>query len=309
MARKKTPQDKTFTLSHVQSRMVEASVKISMEEPEKVAYQHTVLCQTCLPYRNPSDETREWSRQQGNAFLKINAGEACNPVTGQWVKLGLPYGPKVRLVLSHLNSEAIRTASREVEVEDSMTAFIRRLQQRTPTGPEIRKFKDQLSRLAAATLRLAVAADGRSVQVNSQIIEAFDLWFPKDERQRVLWPSTVELSHKYFHSLTRHAVPLDERALAALSHSAMALDVYCWLAQRLHRVKGGQFIPWPALYEQFGQGYARLRDFRAAFLKVLKLVKLAYPAAKFGTGKEGMLLGNSPPPVRKRMVLIDSPKK
>jgi len=33
-----------------------------------------------------------------------------------------------------------------------------------------------------------------------------------------------------------HAVPLDERALAGLAHSSLALDIYAWLAQRLHRV-------------------------------------------------------------------------
>ena len=61
------------------------------------------------------------------------------------------------------------------------------------------------------------------------------------------------MSLDYFESLTRHAVPLDERAIAALAHSAMALDVYCWLAQRLHRIPEGkpQFVPWAALFEQF----------------------------------------------------------
>ena len=72
------------------------------------------------------------------------------------------------------------------------------------------------------------------------------LWFEKDESQRVLWPSTLRLSLDYYESLTRFAVPLDERAIAALAHSAMALDIYCWLAQRLHRIPEGksQLVPW-----------------------------------------------------------------
>ena len=59
---------------------------------------------------------------------------------------------------------------------------------------------------------------------------------PKDADQRVLWPSTVTLSADYFASLQQHAVPLDPRAIAALAGSALALDVYVWLAQRLHRI-------------------------------------------------------------------------
>jgi hypothetical protein len=58
----------------------------------------------------------------------------------------------------------------------------------------------------------------------------------------VLWPSTIQFSTRYFESLMKHAVPLNETAIARLSHNAMALDVYTWLAQRLHRVdeaKGG----------------------------------------------------------------------
>jgi hypothetical protein len=43
----------------------------------------------------------------------------------------------------------------------------------------------------------------------------------------------VRLSQEYFDSLTAHAVPLDERAISGLAHSAMGLDVYSWLAQRL----------------------------------------------------------------------------
>jgi hypothetical protein len=107
------------------------------------------------------------------------------------------------------------------------------------------------------------------VQVNTQFVSAFDLWFPKQADQRVLWPSTVRLSEEYFQSLGQHAVPLDARAVAALASSSMALDVYVWLAQRLHRVPAGkpQFVDWNSLHEQFGQGYDRIRDFRRRFLQ------------------------------------------
>src|SRR3954451_5963846 len=116
--------------------------------------------------------------------------------------------------------------------------------------------KAQLSALAAATFRMSVAYDDQqSIQVDAKVVSKFELWLIRDESQRVLWPSTLRLSLDYYESLTRYAVPLDERAIAALAHSATALDVYCWLAQRLHRIPDGkpQFVPWPALHEQFGQ--------------------------------------------------------
>jgi len=53
-------------------------------------------------------------------------------------------------------------------------------------------------------------------------------------------------------SLQTHAMPLNERALAGLVHSAMALDLYAWLAQCLHRVPRRQtyFVPWASLEER-----------------------------------------------------------
>jgi hypothetical protein len=69
-----------------------------------------------------------------------------------------------------------------------------------------------------------------------EIVTEFDVWSPKDERQSVFWNSYVTLSLDYFTSLQQHVVPLDERHIAALAHTAMGLDVYAWLAQRLHRV-------------------------------------------------------------------------
>jgi hypothetical protein len=82
----------------------------------------------------------------------------------------------------------------------------------------------------------------------------------------VLWPSTIRLSLDYFESLRKHAVPLNEADLGALAHSALALDVYAWLAHRLHRIppKEPVFIPWTALKAQFGPDYGRMIDFKRA---------------------------------------------
>jgi hypothetical protein len=144
------------------------------------------------------------------------------------------------------------------------------------------------------------------VQVNTQIVKAFDLWFQKDERQRVLWPSTVQLSDDYFHSLVNHAVPLDERSVGALSHSSMGLDIYAWLAQRLHRIKKEQpqFITWTGLKEQFGYHYDRLDNFKRVFTHTLTIVHSQYPDARFQIDGQGMTLQHSPPPIRNRLHLL-----
>jgi hypothetical protein len=293
--------DSVFQLTHHQKKLIEASTVIRSVPPERIDFLHSIQCQCGIPYKNPGDGVLEWDRKQGNASLRIEAGSAIDPRTGDFVRLGLPYGEKPRLVLIHLATEAVRTRSPVVDVEESMTAFARSLGLET-NGQQLRALKDQLARLAAATVRMAVVVgEGRAVQVNSQFVSAFDLWFPKQADQRVLWPSTVRLSEDYFQSLGQHAVPLDARAVAALASSSMALDVYVWLAQRLHRVPTAkpQFVDWNSLHEQFGQGYDRIRDFRRRFLQTLHQVGAAYPTARITADDRGLSLEHSPPPVSK----------
>jgi hypothetical protein len=278
-------------------RLIDAHTEIIDSPPDDIAFSHSVLCQTSLPYR-PTDE-RVWIRDQGNVSLLIEAGRARHPDTGKWVELPLPHGEKPRLVMLHLNGEALRTGSSIIDVRDSMTAFVRALGIDT-NGRNLRTLRDQLARLAAAHIMLGIG----SKTIKTDVIDAFDLWWPDDAKQRTMWPSTVQLAPRYFDSLTKHAVPLDSRAVAALAHSALDLDIYAWLAQRLHRVPKGkpQTITWQALKAQFGPDYDRLRKFREKFVPALKTVLRAYPSARIEEADAGLVLWNSPPPVLKKQV-------
>jgi len=285
-------------------RLLDAS-EATTHEPEAVAFQHSILAQTGLPYRDPGDDVREWERSNGQAALKVLAGEAFHPELCRFVPLGLPYGPKPRLILAHLNGEALRQQSPVVEVEASLTAFVKRLKL-SNEGRTIRTVKDQLARLAACSMRLGAVRDGRAVTINSQIVHSFDLWLPKEDGQRALSPSAVRLSLEYFDSLTKYAVPLHDRALMALSGSAMGLDVYAWLAQRLYRIDWGKrvFVPWPALQAQFGWHYGRLNNFKSEFRKTLRDVHSQYRAADVELDGRGMTLRHSPPPVKGRTGIV-----
>lgn len=269
----------------------------------EILYQHSVLCQTSMPYRDPGDN-KIWQRRNGIITLELFAGRVLDPNTDQIVDVGLPFGPKPRLVLYHLNAEAIRKQSPIIELEDSLTAFVKRTLKLDVGGRTIRSVKEQLNRLSAADFRLYARHEGGAVTIKGTVIDGLDLWVSKDERQRVLWPSVVQFSPRYFASLMEHAVPLNEQAVARLSHSAMGLDIYTWMAQRLHRVAPNKpaFVPWVSLKEQFGQGYDRMDNFKRVFGKTLKQVKAVYREANFATSRKGMTLHNSSPPVMRRIL-------
>ena len=287
-------------LTAVQSRLLEPCPEHELE----ICFQHSVLCQTGLPYQRPDDHIRLWQRTQGMAMLEIEAGRRLDPDTGTSEEVALPWGPKPRLILAHLNAEALRLSSPQITVTDSLTAFVKRIRG-FKTGREINVFKDQLTRLSCAEIRLALRHENRVSQINTHVVAGFDLWFPKNDRQRVLWPSTVRLSNEYFESLKRHAVPLNEADLAALAHTAMGLDIYAWLAQRLHRIDPGNpaFIPWSSLKEQFGPEYGRMDNFKRFFRKTLAQVQQRYRTARIELDNRGMTARNSPPPIARRLML------
>ena len=114
-------------LTNHQKKLIDASTAIRSQPPERIDFLHTVQCQCGIPYRNPGDDVLEWDRKQGNASLRIEAGSAIDPNTGNFKRLGLPYGEKPRLVLIHLATEAVRTGNPLVDVEESMTGFARSL--------------------------------------------------------------------------------------------------------------------------------------------------------------------------------------
>jgi len=167
-------------------------------------------------------------------------------------------------------------------------------------------FKEQLMRLSVATIRLGMANAEHAVQVNSQFVETLDFWLTQSENNKPTWTQTLCLSQRYFKSLQKHAVPLSERALAALSHSAMALDIYAWLAQRLHRIPSGkpQFIAWAAVKEQFGSEYGRMNNFRQKFHVALSQVLVCYPEARIESNRNGLTLKHSSPPISARIAAV-----
>lgn len=289
-------------LTAQQKRLVESSAAIGGgQDDEEIAYHHTIFCQTALPYRSVPD--RVWERTNGQVALRVEAGSALHPQQQKWVMLPLPFGIKSRLILIHFDTSAVLSQSPEIEIEHSMTAFLKKLQGYSPNGKELSAFRNHAAAITGSLFRFATARGNRTFQMDTKIVTSFDLWYPQDERQKTLWSSYVRLSEEYFNALKNHAVPLDYRAVSALQHNALALDIYKWLAQRLCRIpaKTPAFIPWTGVRLQFGQGYTRLRAFRSVFLKTLNIVQSQYPGAKVQANEKGLTLRLSPPPIRKML--------
>jgi len=290
----------------VTRRLEDTSAAIMGDAVDDPAFLHAIMSQVGLPYRDPKKDV--YSRQTGRAWLALTAGVLRDQGSkAGFVKPGLPFGSRPRMLMLYLCTLAVQRQSPIVSVEDSMTALMRELDI-TPTGGKegsIARFKDQMNRLVAMQMQFAMDyGPGHSTQFNlGPVVRQAELWFPSDGRQLMLWPTEVRLSNEFYEGLHDHALPVDPRAFRALQHSARALDLYTWLAHRLRRVKErrGAFISWQALQQQFGPDIADINNFRRQCLIALGQVKLAYPTARVTPVQGGLRIYESPPPVRHRI--------
>jgi hypothetical protein len=111
----------------------------------------------------------------------------------------------------------------------------------------------------------------------------------------------VRLSETFFEQLKRHPVPVDDAAIRAINRHSMALDIYCWLAYRLHVLSGDRTVSWKALHAQFGGGVSRLDHFRTVFTENLNLALAVYPDAKVEVEGQGLTLQPSRAPIASRI--------
>jgi hypothetical protein len=162
---------------------------------------------------------------------------------------------------------------------------------------------NQLHPLFSTTIRCSYSdeEEGHSAGVGYTIAHRHELWWsPRDPEQRPLWNSVVVLSTDFYDELVAHAVPIDLRALRALTGSPLALDIYSWLTYRMSYLRKPCLIPWEGLQRQFGADYGRLRDFKRRFLGHLSDVLRVYATARLSERPPGLLLMPSPTHLRKR---------
>ena len=262
-------------------------------------YMHSILCQVGLPRSKVNGTSFE--RKSGRVALLVEAGRIWN---GQdYVQQSLPYGALPRLMLAWMNTYAVRHNTPEVPIGDSAGAFLRMLGKQSNGGKRgsFTMFRKQVQALAACRMTLGYNSGDRAHTYDGKPIKHFEAWLCSNENVRSLWPGSMTLSEDYYQTLKQHAVPLDMRAYTDLKGSALAMDVYMWLAQRLHRIGARPTIlHWSSLREQFGQEYQGKdpsKDFKKKFLLALRAALVVYPQAKVKPVTGGIMLIASPPPV------------
>lgn len=260
--------------------------------PEHLRYMPTPLAICGLPYKAlPADQT-EFERSQGRMAVTVTAGKLRAP-DGRRIQQPVPFGPKARLIMAHLSTEAIRNNSPIVETSETLTGFMRDMgfDPRGGRNGNIEPFKEQLRALAACRMEISSWDGKRSGQVDVKPLQKVELWFAENPNQQSLWPTTIAFSGDFYNELQKHALPMDVRALRALSNSARRLDLLMWVTYRITRLKTNLVLDWKPLKAQFGDGYTRDRDFKTALVDDIAALKEIFPKLPLKLSERGMEMG------------------
>jgi hypothetical protein len=287
-------------LTEVDRRLVEAAAAYMADDSSSIGFLHSGWCQAALPHRRLPD-SEGWQIVSDHVTLVVEPG--MRPGAQAAVHVGVPYGSRARLIMLYLQSEALRTQSRQIQLGRSMRDWLGRMG--VPIGGKsLVAIRDQAERISRCRLSLNIraAGDRRAGLVQQNIVDDAIFLDPGDAGQGSLFLETANLSEKFYIELQRHPVPLEEAAIRAISNNSVALDLYAWLAYRLHVLRGPTPVSWTALKGQFGTGFDSMRNFRPTFLDNLRLALAVYRDAKVEVVDRGVDLYPSRPPVAPRPI-------
>lgn len=270
---------------------VDAAAVILAEEESRLGISHAGFALTSLPHKRTEDAL--WRREGYRTTLLVEAGR-----DRKGELIGVPYGSIARLILLYLQTEAIRTNSPEIELGRSMKSWMSRMSL-TTGGRTYQLVTEQARRISACRLTFFTDQEnGWEGRHNGAFVQdAISFAGVADDNQPSLWQDRVRLDPGFWRSLREHPVPVREEAIRTIGTRSLAIDVYIWLAYRLHVLSRATPITWAALHAQFGAGFRLARQVKPTFLEALGLALAVYPEARVDANREGIVLHPSLPAV------------
>lgn len=285
----------------IERRVVDAAADYLTDEEGGIGFLYSGWAQAALPHKRLSND-EPWQVRTDRVNLLVEPGRKTLADGGlQWI--GVPYGSRARLIMLYLQTEALRTQSREIELGKSLRAWLKKMGI-SPGGKSIADVREQAERITRCRLTFEVQQAGKSALVQQLIVDKALFTDDGEDSGGSGFLERTKLSETFFEQLRRHPVPIEESAIRHINRHSMALDIYCWAAYRLHALAGPISVSWRALHAQFGGGIRRLDHFRETFQEQLQLATAVYPGARIEVRPSGLLLSPSDPPVAPRKTVV-----
>ncbi len=283
---------RAMAVTKAERSAVDAAAAIMAEEESRLGITHAGFAMTGLPHRRIAENI--WRKSTSQTTLLVASGHNENGEA-----IGVPYGSLARLILLYLQTEAIRTSSPEVDLGRSMNAWLSKMEIAIG-GRTYQLVSEQARRISACRLTFFLGRPGAKVFENGAFVSGgISMAGIYDPNQTALWQEKVRLDEGFLRSLKEHPVPVREEAIRVIGTRSMAIDVYIWLAYRLHVLAKPTPISWLSVHTQFGGGFKHVRQFKPTFMDSLSMALAVYPEAHVAADLEGLILYPSPPAVPK----------
>src|SRR3954465_6804648 len=207
--------------------VVEAAYQVLSDDAERMGFIYSGFALTSLPHK--PQESSTWRMEGHNLTLVLQAGVDRNEKS-----LGLPYGSYARFILLFLQSEAIRTRSREIELGRSMRVWLGSMGL-SIGGTTYKLVTAQARRISGCTLTFFADRDGTQIKSRGGFVKTEITMTNVINDQPTLWQDHVLLDEDFYRALSEHPVPLSEAALRAIGPRSLVIDIYALLFCRFSR--------------------------------------------------------------------------
>jgi hypothetical protein len=168
-------------------------------------------------------------------------------------------------------------------------------------GTSRRRYKEQVLALCNSALSFHYDTASRNTGFNVMFATKYDLWWDEQSpNQDALFPSFIEVTEEFYNAVMRSPVPIPKTVIRNHVKSPLELDLLVMLNHRAFSLskKGREasaFISSHQLHMQFGQEYARTRDFRAKLKRALENIQSrSWPDLVYKLTYQGLTLHRSP---------------
>ncbi|HTU53664.1 MAG TPA: replication protein RepA [Acetobacteraceae bacterium] len=275
--------------------LVDIAAEVLADERQQIGISYTGFCLTSLPHKKLPDD-QVWQRRGHRVTLLVEPGTMRDG--DNVVKYGVPYGSRARMILLYLQTQAIRTGSREIELGRSMRSWMERMGV-SVGGETTRALREQAVRISACSLKFFWEGEDAKRWARGGIVVAGLRFNSPTGHESTPWDDRVVLDEVFWKALKDHPVPLQEAAIKQLAHRSLALDVYIWLAWRCHQLRDPVGISWLSLNSQFNTTGRQLKHFKPLFTDALHAATAAYPGCRIDIGEQNVTVYPAKPPVPK----------
>ena len=242
---------------------MDIAAEVLADDTQRIGISYTGFCLTALPHKRLPDD-QPWEKKGHRVTLLVEPGRLKH---GGKIRLfRVPYGARARMILLYLQTQAIRTRSREVALRRSMRDWMERMGLAVG-GETAHALREQAARMSACSLKFFWEDAGSDGFERGAIVRSGLRFHAEDSTQGSLWEDRVVLDETFYAALRDHPVPLLEAAIRQLRDRSMSLEIYVWLAWRCHQLGKPTRITWPAIHAQFGAGTRQFVSSSHALLK------------------------------------------